>query len=227
VKSVADLLRLAVPLLLCALAAPAAETLQPTTGEALLRSTLARPAAQLAKARTLRGTFRQSRQLREIPKPLLASGEFLFARDLGVYWRTRQPFDSVIVLNDAGMLQIDEGAPALRMSAEQQPGVRLIGNLFTALFTLDVTRLSDDFDLYSVTGGAAGTASRWTMVLKPRASTIASVIREVRVSGADDVEQVQLTDAQGERTSIELTGIEYSRDGPPADVLALLAPKRP
>jgi len=191
----------------------------PATGEALLRTTLSRPAAQLEKARTLQGEFRQSRQLRELPKPLLAAGEFLFARDLGVYWHTRQPFDSVIVLNDAGMVQIDEGAPALRISAQEQPAVRLIGNLFTALFTLDVARLGNDFDLYGTSEG-----ERWTLGLKPRASTIAGVIRQVTVTGSKDVEQVELTDAQGERTLIELTAIRYSADAPPEDVRALLSP---
>jgi outer membrane lipoprotein-sorting protein len=194
----------------------------PASGARLLETTLSRPAARLAQARTLAGGFRQSRYLRELPKPLIASGEFVFARDLGVYWHTAVPFDSVIVLNDAGMTQIDEGAPALRMSADEQPAVRLVGNLFAALFTLDVTRLNQDFELYDATEG-----KRWTLGLKPRAPALASVIRQVVVAGSDDVETVELTDAQGDRTLIELSAIRYSRDGPPADVRALLAPAHP
>jgi outer membrane lipoprotein-sorting protein len=198
----------------------------PVTDPQLLRSTLARPAARLARARTLRGEFHQSRQLREVPKPLIATGEFLFARDLGVYWHTRRPFDSVVVLNDDGMTQIDEGAEALRIPAREQPAVRLIGNLFTALFTLDLARLGHDFALHSVTEGS-GDAARWTLGLVPRASGLAGVIRRVTVTGSADVEKVELEDAHGERTVIELGAIEYSPAAPPADVLALLAPKRP
>jgi outer membrane lipoprotein-sorting protein len=204
---------------LCSLAAQAADPFaHPATGETLLRSMLSRPAAQLEKARTLQGNFRQSRYLRELARPLIASGEFVFARDLGVYWHTTQPFDSVIVLNEAGMVQIDEGATALRMSADEQPAVRLIGNLFTALFTLDVTRLANDFDLYGTREGM-----RWTIGLKPRATTIAGVIRHVTVTGSDDVEQVELVDAQGERTVLELGTIQYSRDAPREEVRALLS----
>jgi outer membrane lipoprotein-sorting protein len=203
----------------CSLGAQAADPFaHPATGESLLRSVLSSPAAQLRKARTLQGTFRQSRHLRELPRPLIASGEFVFARDLGVYWHTTQPFDSVIVLNDAGMVQIDEGATAMRMSADEQPAVRLIGNLFTALFTLDVTRLGHDFDLYGTREG-----TQWTIGLKPRASTVAGVIRQVTVTGSDDVEQVELVDAQGERTVLELGAIQYSGDAPREDVRALLS----
>lgn len=210
-------------LLLGAMTARAADPFaNPTTGEELLRTTLARPAAKIAGAKTLRGEFRQSRQLREIPKPLIATGEFLFARELGVYWRTREPFDSVIVLNDAGMTQIDEGSPAVRMSADEQPAVRLIASLFTALFTLDVARLDRDFQLYS-----AGDAARWTIGLEPRSGTLSGVIGRVTISGSADVEKVELTDAQGERTLIELGAIEYSAEGPAAEVRALLDPKRP
>jgi outer membrane lipoprotein-sorting protein len=186
----------------------------------LLRTTLSRPAAQLEKARTLQGNFRQSRYLRELPRPLIATGEFVFARELGVYWHTRQPFDSVVVLNDAGMMQIDEGAPALRLSADQQPAVRLVGNLFTALFTLDVTRLGNDFDLFGIGEGA-----RWTLGLRPRARTTAGVIRQVTVTGSADVEQVEIVDAQGERTLIELTSVHYSPDAPREEVRALLSPR--
>jgi len=206
-----------------ALAARAADPFaHPASGAKLLETTLSRPAARLAHARTLAGDFRQRRQLRELPKPLIASGEFVFARDLGVYWHTAVPFDSVIVLNQAGMTQIDEGAPALRMSADEQPAVRLVANLFAALFTLDVTRLEQDFELYDATEG-----KRWTLGLKPRAPALAGVIRQVIVAGSDDVESVELMDAQGDRTLIELTAIRYSRDGPPADVRALLAPPPP
>ena len=116
------------------------------------------------------------------------------------------------------MVQIDEGATAVRMSADEQPAVRLIGNLFTALFTLDVTRLGQDFDLYGTREGM-----QWTIGLKPRASTIAGVIREVTVTGSDDVEQVELVDAQGERTVLKLGAIQYSSDAPREEVRALLS----
>ncbi|HEU4780703.1 MAG TPA: outer membrane lipoprotein carrier protein LolA [Steroidobacteraceae bacterium] len=195
----------------------------PVTDEAQLRALLSRPAEKLRKAQVLEGQFRHSRHLREIPKPLVALGEFTFVRDLGVYWHTRQPFDSVVVLTGAGLAQSDDGGPVQRISADEQPAVRLITNIFMALFTLDTQSLSRDFDLF----GGVVEGNRWIIGLKPRAKAIAGVFSQATVAGAGEVEQVVLTDAQGDRTLIDLTGIRYSSDLPGADVRALFALPRP
>jgi hypothetical protein len=196
----------------------------PVTNEAELRSLLSRPASKLRDAQVLAGQFRHSRELREIPKPLIALGEFTFARDLGVYWHTRQPFDSVVVLTGDGLAQSDEGGPVQRISAEGQPAVRLLKNIFMALFTLDTKSLARDFDLFGVEDQKE---NRWTLGLKPRAKAIAGVFREATVAGADEVQQIVLTDAQGDRTVIDLTGISYSSGPPSADVRALFVLPQP
>ena len=146
-------------------------------------------------------------------------------RDLGVYWHTRQPFDSVVVLTGAGLAQSDEGGAVQRISADEQPAVRLITNIFMALFTLDTQSLARDFDLFG--GVEDEKKNRWIIGLKPRAKAIAGVFKEATVAGSDDVEQVVLTDAHGDRTVIDLTGITYSSDPPGADVRALFALPRP
>jgi outer membrane lipoprotein carrier protein LolA len=194
----------------------------PVTDEAQLRSALSRPAAKLLKAQVLKGEFTHSRYLREIPRPLVATGEFTFVRDLGVYWHTRQPFDSIVVLTGEGLVQVDEGGPAQRIAASGQPAVRLISKIFMALFTLDVASLRHDFDLY--VGEREG---RWTLGLKPRTKAIEAVFSQATVSGAEHVEQVVLTDAQGDRTVIDLANITYSSEPPGADERALFAPARP
>ena len=206
--------------------APAADPFaHPLTSEAQLRTLLSRPAGKLRNAQVLTGKFQHIRHLSEIPKPLVALGEFTFARDLGVYWHTRQPFDSVVVLTGAGLAQSDEGGVVQRISADEQPGVRLITNIFMALFTLDTRSLARDFDLFG--GVEDEKKNRWIIGLRPRAKAIAGVFKEATVAGSDDVEQVVLTDARGDRTVIDLAGITYSSDPPGADVRALFALPRP
>lgn len=204
--------------------APGGETpAHPMTDEVDLHSLLSRPAAKLRMAQVLQGQFRHSRHLREIPQPLVALGEFTFVRDLGVYWHTRQPFDSVIVLTNAGLAQSDDGGPVQRISADEQPAVRLITSIFMALFTLDTRTLGRHFHI----SGAVNDRNRWFIGLKPRADGIAGAFSQATVAGADEVEQIVLTDAQGDRTVIDLTGIRYSSDVPGAEVRALFAPPRP
>jgi hypothetical protein len=205
-----------------AVAAPPDPFAHRVTDESQLRAALSLPAAKLAKAQVLRGRFTHSKHLSEVPRPLVATGEFVFVRDLGVYWHTQQPFDSVVVLTGAGLEQRDGGEPALRVNANDQPAVRVIADIFMALFTLDVGILARDFDLY---GGKV--PDGWNVGLKPRSRAMASVFAQATVAGRDEVEQVVLTDARGDRTVIELSGITYSDDAPGANLRALFAPARP
>jgi len=188
----------------------------PTTGKALLETTLALPARTLADAKVLTGTFTHQKHLEEIPRPLLANGEFTYARGLGVYWRTLRPFDSVFLLTPSGIVQRDEGTETIRMSAQEQPAVRVIADIFLALFTLDVTSLSATFDLFGKSQG-----ERWIVGLKPKSATIGSVFTQATITGARHVEQVVLTDAHGDRTVIDLASIHYSSDAPSTAVLEL------
>jgi hypothetical protein len=210
-------------LLSCTAGIRAEPVTQPVTGESLVRGALASPSARLSAARVVKGRFTHHKHLREIPKPLVANGEFIFARELGVYWHTLAPFDSVVVLTPSGILEKSEGTGSMRLSAEEQPAVRLIAQVFLALFTLDMNTLEKNFRLSSP-GEATG---RWTVILEPRDGAVARAFARAAVSGAADVEQVVLTDTQGDRTVIELAAIEYSGDPPSAATRALFAPPGP
>jgi hypothetical protein len=188
----------------------------PTTGRALMDTTLAVPARNLADAKVLTGRFVHHKHLAEVPQPLTANGEFTYARGLGVHWHTRQPFDSVFVLTQRGIVQRDEGVETIRLSAQEQPAVRVIADIFLALFTLDVSSLSSSFDLYGKSQG-----ERWVVGLRPKSATIGSVFKQATITGSKDVEQVVLLDAHGDRTVIDLEDIRYSPAEPGPDVQAL------
>jgi hypothetical protein len=102
--------------------------------------------------------------------------------------------------------------------------VRLLKNIFMALFTLDTQSLARDFHLFGIEDQKE---NRWIIGLRPRAKAVAGVFSEATVAGAENVEQIVLTDAHGDRTVIDLTGISYSSDPPGADVRALFALPRP
>lgn len=188
----------------------------PTTGKALLNSTLALPARNLADAKVLTGQFVHRKYLAEIPQPLTATGEFTYGRSLGVYWHTIQPFDSVFLLTQEGIVQRDEGTETVRLSAQEQPAVRVIADIFLALFTLDVTSLSSSFDLFGKSQG-----DRWIVGLRPKTATIGSVFKQATITGSKDVEQVVLVDAHDDRTVIDLKSIQYSSSAPDAATSAL------
>jgi hypothetical protein len=183
----------------------------PVSGRALLDTILVQPSRSLANAKVLQGRFTHRKYLPEIPQPLTAQGDFAVGRELGVYWHTQTPFDSVFLLTQQGMIQRDEGKETLRVASQDQPGVRVIADIFLALFTLDVATLSSSFDLYGQISKQPQT-SQWTVGLKPKSNAAASLFKHAIISGDKDVRQVVLADKHGDRTVIDLESIVHGSE---------------
>jgi hypothetical protein len=174
----------------------------PATAAELRESLLAPITRDLARATVLTGSFTQRRVLHEIPRPLVSKGEFLLARELGVQWRTREPFDSELVLTRDGMTMRAESAETVELSTQDQPGVRAAAEIVFALFALDLETLEHRFLLF-----AAGTPGQWQIGLRPRDAVTAAVFRQAVISGSRQVERVVLEDAAGDRTEVHLSDV--------------------
>jgi len=176
----------------------------PQTATQLLQGPLAQPAASLRDAQVLRGKFVYRKYLKEIPQPLISRGEFVFVKDQGIDWHTREPFDSDFVLTANGMKQIDAGKTTVQMNASEQPAVRVVARIFLSLLSLDVNSLQSSFNLFGVQQG-----KQWQVGLRPTVAAIAAVFRDAIVSGATQVEGLVLHDANGDRTEINFTETQY------------------
>jgi len=174
----------------------------PATAAALRESLLAPITRDLARATVLTGNFTQRRLLHEIPRPLVSKGDFLLARELGVQWRTREPFDSELVLTRSGMTMRADSAETVEFSTRNQPAVRAAAEIVFALFALDLETLEHRFLLF-----AAGTPEQWQIGLRPRDAVTASVFRQAVISGSRQVERVVLEDAAGDRTEVHLSDV--------------------
>ena len=180
----------------------------PATAAGLRESLLAPVTQDLARATVLTGQFTQRRVLREIPRPLVSKGDFLLARELGVQWRTHDPFDSELVLTRNGMTLRADAADTVELSTQEQPGVRAVAEIVFALFALDLETLERRFLLF-----AAGTPDEWQIGLRPRDAVTASVFRQAVISGSRQVERVVLEDAAGDPTEVNLSDVA-SRSAP-------------
>jgi len=185
----------------------------PVTSVAQLSKLTRDTARSLAGARAVRGKFVQRRYLSGLAKPLESSGEFLFARDVGIEWHTAQPFDSQFVLTHDTMTQRDEGGEALRISASDQPALTVVSRVFFALFALDYDALSQDFRMAGRENGKAP----WQLELQPRTAALGSVFKQAMISGDATVKTVSLEDANGDSTQIELRDVQYDAQGLTAD----------
>jgi hypothetical protein len=196
--------------LLCLNVAHAADVFDhPQTAEQLLKGPLLRPAAALRNAQVMRGKFVYKKFLKEIPQPLISHGEFLFARDLGVDWHTRDPFDSDFVLTAKGMTQRDDGKLTLQMNAGEQPAVQVVAHIFLSLLSLDVASLQNSFALSGVQQGKPGSET-WQIGMRPTVSAIAAIFKEAVLSGGVQVEMLVLRDANGDRTEISFADVQYA-----------------
>lgn len=187
--------------LLLTTAAQAASVFDHTIKADGLAQVIAPAAQELKRAPVMRGRFVQKKFLSGIAQALQSSGSFIVAREQGIYWHTQQPFDSEFILTPTRMVQLDGGATAVSLSTEQQPGLRVVGDVFFSIFNLDPTALAANFSLFAQRSGA----SRWTMGLRPSNATLAQVISEAVINGGTRVEKVTLRDAHGDRTEIVLS----------------------
>jgi hypothetical protein len=173
-----------------------------------LKTLLGHTAQRIATAPVIQGHFEQRKYLADLPQPLLSTGEFLFARDYGVWWHTQTPFESVFVLTREGMRNRDEGGAELKISSAEQPGIAAAARIFFALFALDLKALSSDFETFGI-----GTPSQWQIGLRPKAAALSAVFRDARLDGGDDIRSIELRDAHGDRTDILVSVVELPKQG--------------
>ena len=178
-----------------------------------LQKMLGPTAGTLKASAALRGAFTQRKFLKELPQPLVSNGEFVVARGLGVDWHTQKPFDSTVVLTPQALIQRGADGSAHRVSADQQPGLRAVGDVFDALFTLDLARLGETFQLY----GEPGEKGAWTLGLVPREPAFAKVMNRIVITGSAQPARIVMFEGSGDRTEIEFGAVNAQRELAEAD----------
>lgn len=211
---------LALLLALCAATLHAAEPAvfsHPATPAALAQQ-LSAATRGLQEAQTLRGGYLQQKTLQGLPRPLEAEGTFLFVRGTGIAWRTARPFESELVITPTDIIQREGGRVSLHLAAARQPSVRVVSDIFTAVFALDFAALAARFDLFGRT-----VRDGWELGLRPRAGQ-GGALKHIVVSGRAQVERVRVSDSNGDETDIRLRGTTLSAAAPAADELKRFKP---
>jgi outer membrane lipoprotein-sorting protein len=165
-----------------------------------VRAALAKPLARLQDAHTLRGRFVQLKHLSGFSQAITSSGDFVFARGLGAIWRITEPIAAEFVLSAEGIRSTGDNVAA--PDARLQPALKQVSDIFLALFALDLDLLAREFHL-SLGTEAAG----WRLRLEPRDKALDELARSVILSGTEQVERIELTDARGDRTEIQLKDV--------------------
>jgi hypothetical protein len=185
----------------------------------LLAAALGAPGTSRAEALTLHlrraplvhGTFRQTRHLAVLSRPLVATGDLVVDRDRGVLWQVKKPLVRTFVLGPGGLREADAAGKAIRQPSQEAPVMAQMARIVGSLLKGQWSTLDDFFTVHP-----QGDPSRWEIVLEPRPST-APFLKRVRVSGAAFLERIQVEEPGGDtmdvtfqnpRADLPLTGEE-------------------
>ena len=157
---------------------------------------------RLSDAPVQRGEFEQRKTVKGFKHPLLSRGDYLFARERGVVWRTREPFASTLVLTRERLTSRGaDGATTTALDARSEPGLRAVNQLLFALLAADVGTLAQRFGIE----GQAPDSGGWQLVLTPRDATLARWLQRVELQGERQVHSVQWLEASGDASLIRFS----------------------
>lgn len=159
--------------------------------------------AMLIKPDVMCGRFDQTKQLTGITKPLISNGRFCVVANKGVLWQTLQPFPNTLRLTRDAIIQIQDNHTLMRMDAQQEPVVRMINSVLFSLLAGDLSQLDKVFTL-----NGSVQNNHWNVTLAARAPELAQAIGKINLVGSQHVEQVTMTEPNGDRTHIVFSAIK-------------------
>jgi hypothetical protein len=150
----------------------------------------------------LKGEFEQAKTIKGFKNALVSRGEFLVARGQGVWWHTREPFESTLVVTRTRVFARNpDGSTSNLADAQAEPGVRQVNELIFSLLAADLDALAAKFAVAAQPVGAAG----WSLVLTPRDPGIGKFLVRATLAGERDVQSVRIEEARGDTTQIRFT----------------------
>jgi len=157
----------------------------------------------VARPDVLRGQFTQEKQVSGFKNPLRSQGQFVVARKHGVIWSTLKPFPSeVVVTADRILSRQRDGSTRVELDARQQPAMRSVNAIMFALMSGDVQALSSQFNVEATREGQG-----WRLKLTPKSAMLAKAFQSLTLQDDRYVRQVEIIEANQDRTRIQFTAL--------------------
>jgi len=170
----------------------------------------------LARPKVLCGRFDQNKQLVGLKKPVKSIGRFCIVADKGVLWRTLQPFPNTVRLTRDEIVQLQGERVAFRLSAREEPTVRVINQV---MFALLAGHLGELEKLFEIDGSVY--QNSWNVTLNAREPAVAKAVGKIALDGGEYVKNVTIDHTSGDRTSIVFSALQSGTDAMTADEAAL------
>jgi outer membrane lipoprotein carrier protein LolA len=174
---------------------------------------------RLVPFRTLQGHFDQEKQIARIQRPLRSRGRFALLRGAGVLWQTEAPIQSLLTLTADTLTVVQNNQTIVSTPLAGQPALRFLGQSVFAVFMTDVQQIKDSFTLLG-----AHVPERplpWSLSLRPRDAAVAQLMPEIRLTGAEQLQSIQILERGGDSTRIVLRDVDDHAPLSPEDARLL------
>ena len=128
----------------------------------------------LSETKTLKANFIQNKKIKVLKRPLISSGQLIFDRKTGVFWKLEKPFESTIVIDDKKLTAVDDDGKKTVIKASEKPMLYGFTKIFLSIFSGDTKTLKEHFDIYYKGGG-----EEWQIGLTPRSSELKKVLSQI------------------------------------------------
>ena len=168
--------------------------------------------ASLAARPNTTGDFIQIKTINANGRQLKSSGKFIIST-IGIMWKTEKPFPSSLILTKDSMIQIAANGNKSVMDGKDNQIFANISDTLTSVFSGNSNQLKKNFEC-TFSGDEKG---GWTLELKPKDSTIASVMERLVLSGAleNDVAvlgKLEMAETSGNKIIYEFTNQKYPEE---------------
>ena len=168
--------------------------------------------ASLAARPNTTGDFIQIKTINANGRQLKSSGKFIIST-IGIMWKTEKPFPSSLILTKDSMIQIAANGNKSVMDGKDNQIFANISDTLTSVFSGNSNQLKKNFEC-NFSGEEKG---GWTLELKPKDSTIASVMERLVLSGALEngaavLGKLEMAETSGNKIIYEFTNQKYPEE---------------
>lgn len=165
---------------------------------------LAQVLSAMQQQKYLRGSFRQVRTVKKINRDFVSTGSFVIADTLGILWNMEKPFPSLTAITRDKMLQKNASGAVSQMNMKDNAVFGQVSQTIQGIFSGNRKMLEERFQIFF----EMGKDGLWTIGLVPKESVIKKQISSVVLSGHKWLEEVTLSDGDGNPILYEFSKVE-------------------
>ena len=166
---------------------------------------------QLASCPNTTGDFTQTKTLQTNGRKLKSTGKYIICSE-GILWKTEKPIPSSLILTKDTMIQISANGNKSVMSGRDNQIFSNISETLSSVFSGDAEALKKNFNCEFTEDGNNG----WSLILTPKDSTIAAVMKTLELSGVTKPETSMtcliMSEASGNTITYEFLNQKYPKE---------------